>query len=95
MKRDIFQDYVDKVTDHFGISREQLFAKRRDQSLVDARHTLYFLSNQRGITNTYIKSYMSEYGHDIGLSSIGHGVKRMTNEIKNDPDYATLIDKLK
>jgi len=37
---------------------------------------------------------MSEYGYDIALSSVGHGIKRMDKEISNDPDYATLIERL-
>ena len=95
MKKEVFKEYVDKVTDHFDMTSEQLFAKKKDKPIVDARHVLFYLCHQRQITSSYIKHYMSEYGYDIALSSIGHGIKKMDKEVGNDPDYATLIDKLK
>lgn len=95
MKKEVFEEYVDKVTDHFGISQEQLFAKKKDKPIVDARHVLFYLCHKRQITSSYMQHYMRQYGHNIGLSSIGHGIKKMDREVGNDPDYATLIEKLK
>lgn len=94
MKKEVFKEYVEKVTDHFELTDEQLFAKKKDRPIVDARHVLFYLCHKRQITSTYMKHYMSEYGYDIALSAIGHGIKKMTKEVANDPDYATLMNKL-
>ena len=95
MKKEIFEQYVDRVTHRFGISREQLFTKDKSRHLSDARHVLYYLCNQRPMTNTYIQKYLSEYGYDVNLPTIGHGVKKVEKNMSNDPDYITLIKKLK
>jgi hypothetical protein len=47
------------------------------------------------MTNTYIQKYLSEYGYDVNLPTIGHGVKKVEKNMSNDPDYITLIKKLK
>ncbi len=95
MKKDIFEGYVDKVTSHFGLTRDQLFTKDKSRHLSDARHVLYYLCHQRPMTSTYIKHYMGESGYVIDLPSIGHGLKKVENHMNNDPDYITLINKLK
>ena len=95
MKQDIFDKYVDKVTSHFGISREELFAKNKERPVVDARHFLYYLCKERPMTASYITKYMGDNGYKIALSSVTHGIKRIEKEIASDPDYITLINKLK
>ena len=95
MKRDIFEDYVDRVTSRFDITRERLFTKDKSRDVVDARHMLYYLCSERPMTNTYIKQYMGDNGYHIDLPSIGHGIKRVERHISQDPDYTTLINQLK
>lgn len=95
MKKDIFEEYVNKVTDRFGISREQIFTKDKSRHLSDARHVLYYLCRERQITSTYTKHYMGENGYNIDLPSIGHGIRKVENNINKDPDYITLINQLK
>ena len=95
MKRDIFEDYVDRVSARFDIPRERLFAKDKSRPVVDARHMLYYLCHERPMTNTYIKQYMGENGYNIDLPSIAHGLKRVEEHIANDPDYIILINQLK
>ena len=95
MKRDIFEDYADRVSARFGVPRERLFAKDKSRDVVDARHMLYYLCKDRPMTNTYIKRYMTENGYDIDLPSIAHGLKRVEEHIANDPDYTILINQLK
>lgn len=95
MKKDIFETYVDRVAERFDIPREQLFTKDKSRRISDARHVLYYLCRERQITSSYTKHYMGENGYSIDLPSIGHGLKRVEEHIKNDPDYITLIDQLK
>ncbi len=95
MKKDIFDDYVNRVVHRFGITRDQLFTKDKSRHLSDARHVLYYLCRERQITSTYTKHYMGEHGYKIDLPSIGHGVRKVEQHINNDPDYITLINELK
>lgn len=95
MKKDIFEQYVDRVTDRFGITREQLFTKDKSRQISDARHVLYYLCRERQITSSYTKHYMGQNGYNIDLPSIGHGLKRVEEHMNNDPDYITLINQLK
>jgi chromosomal replication initiation ATPase DnaA len=95
MKKDIFDDYVDRVTYRFGISRDQLFTKDKSRHLSDARHVLYYLCRQRPMTMAYIKQYMGDNGYDIAASNILHGVRKVEDNISKDSDYTTLINELK
>ena len=95
MKKDIFEEDVDRVPGRFGISREQLFTKDKSRHLSDARHVLYYLCRERQITSSYTKHYMAENGYHIDLPSIGHGVRKVESNISKDPDYITLINQLK
>lgn len=95
MKRDIFEDYVDRVSSRFDVPRERLFTKDKSRDIVDARHMLYYLCSERRMTPTYIKQYMGENGYDIAVTTITHGVKRVEKMIGEDPDYITLINQLK
>ncbi len=95
MKKDIFEQYVDNVTDRFGITREQLFTKDKSRKISDARHVLYYLCKNRPMSMSYIKQYMGENGYDIAPSNILHGVRKVEDNIKQDPDYTILINQLK
>jgi chromosomal replication initiation ATPase DnaA len=95
MKKDIFEEYVNKVTDRFDISREQLFTKDKSRHLSDARHVLYYLCRERQITSTYTKHYMRDNGYDIDLPSIGHGIRKVEKTMTQDPDYINLVNQLK
>ena len=85
MKKDIFEEYVNKVTDRFDISREQLFTKDKSRHLSDARHVLYYLCRERQITLQYIKHYMGANGYDIAPSNIIHGIKKVEGNINTRP----------
>jgi chromosomal replication initiation ATPase DnaA len=95
MKQDIFEEYVDKVTNRFGISREQFFTKDKTRDIVDARQMLYYLCRQRPMTAQYIKLYMGTNGYDVAVTTVTHGIKRVEKEMVQDPDYITIINKLK
>ena len=95
MKRDIFEDYVDRVSARFDIPRERLFAKDNSRDVVDARHLLYYLCKDRPMSATSIKQYLGENGYDVAVTSVTHGVKKVEKMIAEDPDYTTLINQLK
>lgn len=95
MKRDIFDYYVQQVSERYDIPQQRLFTKDKSRDVVDARHMLYYLCKDRPMDATYIKKYMGENGYDIAVNSITHGVRRVEKLISEDPDYITLINQLK
>lgn len=91
MKQDVFNQYVDKVTDLFGLTKEELFSKSKKTELVDARHLLYYLCFRRPMKLSYIQKYMIANGYTIQHSSIIHGCACMEQRLKEDKDYLSVI----
>lgn len=91
MKVDIFNQYVDKVTDRFGITKEELFSKTKKREYVDARHMLYFLCYHRPMRIKYIQEYMSANGYPINHSAIIHGIKQVDGILAEDRDYQQIV----
>ena len=56
---------------------------------------LYYLCNQRGMSNSDIQSYMKTQGFEVPLNNIQYGIERMNDIITNDSDYKHIVRKLK
>lgn len=91
MKQDVFNQYVERVCDLFGIERLSLFTKLKKRELSDARFLLYYLCARRGIKPCYIEKYMKDNGYDITHSTILHGVKVTSEKVREDKDYASIV----
>lgn len=91
MKHDVFNQYVEKISDLFGISKDELFSKSKKRELVDARHLVYYLCSKRPMQITYIQKYMNEAGYDITHSSIIHGISAVEQKIAKDKDYVSVV----
>jgi len=91
MKSDVFNQYVERVIDLFGITKEELFSKSKKREMVDARHLIYYLCSKRPIQITYIQRYMNQNGYKIQHSSIIHGIASVEQKIKDDKDYVTIV----
>jgi chromosomal replication initiation ATPase DnaA len=91
MKQEIFNQYVDRVVDLFGITKQELFSKNKKRGIVDARHLLYYLCYRRPMTFGYIQTFMEANGYNIKHSSIIHGVNSVTIKVKEDADYAQVV----
>jgi chromosomal replication initiation ATPase DnaA len=91
MKSDVFNQYVDRVTELFKIEKAELFTKSKKQELVDARHLLYYLCVNRPMKLIYIEKYMAENGYNIKHNSIIHGVNSVESKLADDEDLASVI----
>lgn len=87
MKSEIFNKYVDRVVALFDISRESLFSKSKERSLVDARYLLYYLCHKRPMSVAYIQKYMSENGYTTKHTTILYGIRVVEARINEDNDY--------
>jgi chromosomal replication initiation ATPase DnaA len=94
MKVQIFQNYVDKVSEVFGLSEKEMFTKTKKRDIVDARHLLYYLCYTRPMRLKYIQDYMSEKGYHIKHSTIIHGINIVEEKIKEDRDYKKVIERI-
>ena len=94
MKQDVFNQYVDRIIDLFGISREELFSKSKKREIVDARYLLYYLCHKRPMTITYIQRFMKANGYDIQHSSVIHGINDVAGRVKEDADYIQIVKDL-
>lgn len=94
MKSDVFNQYVDRISELFNISREELFSKSKRRDLVDARHLLYYLCFKRPMNLSYIQKFMKDSGYSIQHSSVIHGINTVANRVKEDSDYMQVVKDL-
>jgi chromosomal replication initiation ATPase DnaA len=94
MKKNVFNEYVNKVVDLFDLKRNYLFIKSKRKDIVDARHLLYYLCYNRNMQIRYIQEYMADNGYEIGHSSIIYGISQVRHKIDEDVDYQTICDGL-
>jgi chromosomal replication initiation ATPase DnaA len=91
MKQDVFNQYVERVSDLFRIQENDLFSKSKKRELVDARHLIYYLCSKRPMQITYIQKYMKDKGYDIQHSTIIHGIASVEQRLKDDKDYVSVV----
>ena len=91
MKSDVFNQYVDRISELFKIEKKDLFIKSKKQELVDARHLLYYLCSNRPMKLIYIEKYMEENGYNIKHNSIIHGINSIEKKMVLDRDLLSVI----
>lgn len=91
MKHDIFNSYVNIISDRFDIPKEDLFKRTKRRDLVDARHLLYYLCAKRPMRIKYIQDYMTQNGYKINHSSVIYGIDSVAEKMKSDKDYVSII----
>lgn len=91
MKQDVFNQYVERVSAMFNISREDFFSKKKNREFVDARYLVYYLCSKRPMQITYIQRYMNEGGSSVKHPSIIHGISAIERRIADDKDYVSVI----
>lgn len=94
MKEDVFNQYVERVTTLFNITKEEFFSRTKKRNIVDSRQLVYYLCFKRSIQITYIQKYMVDNGLNVVHSVVIHGIKRMNNRIEEDNDYKTIAKEI-
>tara|TARA_R100000734_G_C3307866_1_gene98463 strand:+ start:508 stop:807 length:300 start_codon:yes stop_codon:yes gene_type:complete len=95
MKEYIYKQYLNNILDHLEINLNDLLNKTKERRITEARYMLYYLCNQRGMSNSDIQSYMKTQGFEVPLNNIQYGIERMNDIITNDSDYKHIVRKLK
>jgi hypothetical protein len=91
MKYEVFIQYVSRVINLFGITKEEFFSKNKKRDIVDARQLVYYLCSKRPMQITYIVKYMNDSGYSIKHSSIIHGIAAVEKKIAKDNDYVSIV----
>ena len=91
MKKQIFNQYAQKIADLFGVDKQELFVKSKKRDLVDARHLLYYMCFHRPMRLISIQNFMEENGYHISHPSVIHGVNIVGQRIVEDADYTFII----
>lgn len=91
MKVDIFNQYVDRITELFGISKESLFSKSKERECVDARYLLYYVCFKRPMNVSYVQKYMNDNGYNTKHTTILYGIRAVEKRVKDDADYMQVV----
>lgn len=91
MKEDVFNQYVDRVTDLFNVKKDELFSKEKKRHIVDARQLLYYLCYNRQMKLIIIQKFMMNNGYKIAHNSVINGIRVIQEKIKEDKDYQSII----
>jgi chromosomal replication initiation ATPase DnaA len=94
MKQELFNQYVEWVSKIFNLPKEVIFSKSREQSTVEARHMIYYLCHERGISLKSIKNYLLEYKYSIHNPALLYGIRKMKIKVQSDDDYSVLTDRI-
>lgn len=90
----MFKQHTNVVLRKTNIQKKDLFSITKKQEVVDARHLLFYLCKDSGISISYIQKYLKEYGLDITHSTIIYGVKKISNMMKEDKFVNDFINSL-
>lgn len=79
-----FNKYATNVARRFRIRKSDLFSTKRKQELSDARHILFWISLNSGITISYIQKYCKHNGLKISHPAVIHGVSKIDSMMNED-----------
>lgn len=94
MKIEIFHQYLERVTEQFRITKEEMLSKTKKRELVDARYLLYYLCYKRPMTIAYIQKFMNESGFKVQHSSIIYGIGTVEKRVAEDKDYLQVVKEI-
>ena len=80
---------IDTVAEHYGIKREDIISKKKNQEIAYPRQICMYLSRQlTDETFSNIAKALNRKDH----STIMHGAEKIDVEIKNNPQTKDVID---
>tara|TARA_B100000900_G_scaffold397651_1_gene398221 strand:+ start:868 stop:1167 length:300 start_codon:yes stop_codon:yes gene_type:complete len=94
MKEYIFDQFVDNILNHTGLTREQLFENTRKIEYANPRKFLYKLCVDRGITQSDVVSYMGKNNFKCTDATIYQGISSLEKMMERDSDLSIILNKL-
>tara|TARA_R110001606_G_scaffold339685_1_gene487778 strand:+ start:342 stop:641 length:300 start_codon:yes stop_codon:yes gene_type:complete len=94
MKEYIFNQFVDNILSHTGLTKEQLFENTRKMEQANPRKFLYKLCVDRGISVSDIVLYMNKNNFICIDTYIHQGIKSLNKMMETDSDLSIILNKL-
>ena len=94
MKEYIFDQFVDNILSHTGLTREQLFENSRKIEYANPRKFLYKLCIDRGISVADVVSYMNKNNFYCKDTTIHAGISSLDKMMERDSDLGIILNKL-
>jgi hypothetical protein len=94
MKEYIFDQFVDNIINHTGLTRDQLFENNRKMEYANPRKFLYKLCVERGISVAEVVSYMNKNNFICTDTYIHQGISSLDKMMENDSDLGIILNKL-
>ena len=94
MKEYIFNQFVDNILSHTGLTREQLFENTRKIDYANPRKFLYKLCIDRGISVADVVSYMNKNNFYCKDTTIHAGISSLDKMMESDSDLEIILDAL-
>ena len=94
MKRDIFDQYADRVCEVFGVTKEDVFSKKKTAKVTDAKKMLYYLCNRRRISITNIQAFLLDEGYVVPHQTISFHISTASDLMNFDKDYSVIISEI-
>jgi len=94
MKEYIFDQFVDNILTHTGLTRDQLFESTRKMEYANPRKFLYKLCVERGISVADVVLYMNKNDFKCTDATIHQGIASLNKMMENDSDLGIILNKL-
>ena len=94
MKEYIFNQFVENILSHTGLTREQLFENTRKIFNANPRKFLYKLCVDRGIPISEIVLYMNKNNYYCKDTYIHQGIASLNKMMETDSDLSIILNKL-
>ena len=94
MKEYIFDQFVDNILGHTGLTREQLFESTRKMEYANPRKFLYKLCVDRGIAVADVVLYMNKNDFYCKDTTIHAGISSLEKMMETDSDLGIIFNKL-
>jgi chromosomal replication initiation ATPase DnaA len=95
MKKKVFNDYANMITEVFCVSKESLFNKTKQRNIVYARYMLHYLCYKRPMDITTIMGCMSDNGYPMSYSNIQYGIAAMKKKLRKDKDLSDAYKRIR
>ena len=95
MKYPMFVQYMDKVAEACGMTKERLLEKTKEREVVDARQMLYYLCHHQPMSIASIHRFMKSSGHTTVYTTIRHGVMEFEKRLKEDKDCKKILNQIR
>ena len=79
-----FNSYATKIGRRLHVTKADLFSRTRKQDVSDARHILFWLCKESGMTIAYIQKYCKVNRLDVTHPAIIHGINQVDSMMNED-----------